>query len=74
MTATNMCYNFVGFRYSPPLTETPNNSIIPRDAVSFSCVLGCGAYWKSVSLSLTGGRNSLSDVLPEVKALPWLPD
>ena len=22
MTATNMCYNFVGFRYSPPLTTT----------------------------------------------------
>ena len=21
MTATNMCYNFVGFRYSPPLPE-----------------------------------------------------
>ena len=21
MTATNMCYNFVGFRYSPPLNH-----------------------------------------------------
>ena len=21
MTATNMCYNFVGFRYSPPLSR-----------------------------------------------------
>ena len=24
MTATNMCYNFVGFRYSPP-----ENSVVP---------------------------------------------
>ena len=41
---------------------------------TFHAILGCGTHWKSVSLSLTGGRNSFSDVLPEVKALPWLPD
>ena len=29
MTATNMCYNFVGFRYSPPLT-IPNAPLITQ--------------------------------------------
>ena len=55
------------------LTASPNNSIIPREAVYFSCDPW---VWRLLEkrVSLTGGRNSLSDVLPEVKALPWLPD
>ena len=34
MTATNMCSNFV---VSGALTTSPNNSIIPGEAVYFSC-------------------------------------
>ena len=56
------------------LTASPNNSIILREAVYFSCDPWVWRFWKSVSLSLTGGKNSLSNVFPEVKVLPWLPD
>ena len=27
MTATNKCYNFVGFRYSPPLEENEKSQL-----------------------------------------------
>ena len=45
--------------YVNRLTATLNNSIIPRDAIYFSnflIIVGCGVYWTSVTLSLTGGR------------------
>ena len=28
MTATNICYNFVGFRYSPPLNSVADITIV----------------------------------------------
>ena len=30
MTATNMCYNFVGFRYSPPPAHTISNKLVSK--------------------------------------------
>ena len=30
MTATNMCYNFVGLKYSPPLGCQPMTQLLPN--------------------------------------------
>ena len=55
MTATNMCYNFVGFRYSPPPLTT-------RDFLSldtpFQIYCGFVYFLKSKIPNLTYFRNS----------------
>ena len=57
-----------------PSNASSNNSIITREAVYFSRDPWVWRLLEKRDLSLTGGRNILSDVLPEVKALSWLPD
>ena len=41
MTATNICYNFVGFRCSPPLTEAVDGKLRNAARMSVRVKLWC---------------------------------